>query len=280
MRDQIEEALKKALLLEEQKSYQTLIDSVHYSLIETGGKRIRPHLLLTVAHDLELEEAPALSLGVALEMIHTYSLIHDDLPCMDNDDTRRGKPTLHKCYPEWQALLSGDYLLTKAFEVLANIEGVEPQKQVAIISLFASKSGAAGMIGGQVIDLLYTGKELNKKMIEEMHLLKTGALFEIAILAPLILKGVEEENFKLLQQFATIFGLLYQIIDDLDDKTGKDSDRKNKKSTYATLFSPGEVKEHCHLLYQTGEELLKKVPFSMNYLTEFYRHIFYHRIFS
>ena len=160
--------------------YAALFDSARYSLF-SGGKRLRPLLALASAHTFDSSLEKALDPACALECIHTYSLIHDDLPCMDNDDMRRGKPTLHRAFPEWHALLTGDYLATFAFEIIAKSPALSDAEKIDLISVLANRAGAHGMIGGQMIDLLSQGVQVDKEMLHQMHAHKTACLISASL---------------------------------------------------------------------------------------------------
>jgi geranylgeranyl diphosphate synthase type II len=240
-------------------SYRSLFEAARYSLLTTGGKRLRPILALSAIHDLKGDYKGGIDIAAAIEMIHTYSLIHDDLPCMDNDDFRRGKPSLHKVYPEWKALLAGDFLLTLAFETLVESNELSDHQKVAIISLFSKKAGAHGMIGGQVIDLEKTGKNSTINELKEMHKLKTAALMVLALQSAAIVCNLSLDESKYLTAFGEKIGLAYQIIDDVLDVGGKNSDASNDKSTYATFYGIEEAKKQAFSLY---EEALNDLNFS------------------
>lgn len=247
------------LVQEKNEPYADLFKAARYSLL-SSGKRLRPLLLLTAVEALGGDIQKAIQPACALEMIHTYSLIHDDLPCMDNDDLRRGKPTLHKVFPEWQALLAGDFLLTYAFEVLATSPGLDPQEKIDLITLFANKAGGEGMVGGQVIDLSIVGKSITLEELKKMHLLKTGMLLQASLEAAAIIakrgKSVQEE----LKAFGHKVGLAFQIIDDVIDVTeGIDSDANNDKVTYTTLLGVEASKQAAQDLLESAKSHLKNI---------------------
>lgn len=250
----IEEHLR-TLLSARGHSYQAIFDSAAYSLF-SGGKRLRPILVLAVTEALGGHPEDALDAACAIEMIHTSSLIHDDMPCMDNDDFRRGKPTLHKVYPEWQALLTGDFFLCFAFECITDCSRLSAIQKVALIRLIASKSGAHGMIGGQLLDL--QAHITTIEQLEELHHLKTGALLEATIEAGAIVAGATLPELALLRLFAKDIGLAFQIIDDVLDVTaaeakhGQSSDTANDKLTYVTFLGvEGSQKRAAELLAQS-----------------------------
>jgi geranylgeranyl diphosphate synthase type II len=239
----IDEALQKAMTIEGEIA-PTIFDSMRYSLF-AGGKRLRPVLLLAAADAVGADGNKFLDVACGLEMIHTYSLIHDDLPAMDNDDYRRGKLTNHKVYGEGIAVLAGDSLLTYAFETMLSQEGVEPKTLLRVVKEIASAAGPEGMVGGQVIDMESEGKAVSLDTLQQMHRAKTGALFRAAVRAGAILGGASDEEVEALTVYAEKFGLAFQITDDILDVIGTaeaigkpvGSDLKNNKSTYVTLHS-------------------------------------------
>ena len=219
---------------------------------EGGGKRIRPVLLLESCALCGGDVNDALPFACALEMIHTYSLIHDDLPCMDNDDLRRGKPSCHKQFGEAFALLAGDALLTRAFSVCADsaFAKKEPQKAVHAISLLANAAGDGGMIGGQEIDLLSEGEWIPVKRLAQMDRLKTGALIKAACEIGAVIGGADPSQIESLGNYASSLGMAFQIVDDILDVEGDadtlgkpiGSDAKSDKSTYVSLLGLKEAK--------------------------------------
>ena len=227
-----------------------LKSAMRYSL-EAGGKRLRPAMTLYVCEMLDGDIRRALPFACALEMIHTYSLIHDDLPCMDNDDYRRGMPSNHKVFGDGMAILAGDGLLTLAFEVLLS----QPDSPPATLNRFAREvaaaAGPAGMVGGQAIDLSSEGKFPSPQTMALMHSLKTGALFRASIRSGAILAEATESELASLTRFAEKFGLAFQITDDILDVTGSDatlgkpvgSDERNQKATYVTVYSLPEAQK-------------------------------------
>ena len=239
----IDEALRASMTIEGEIA-PTIFDSMRYSLF-AGGKRLRPVLLLAAADTVGADGDKFLKVACGLEMIHTYSLIHDDLPAMDNDDYRRGKLTNHKVYGEGIAVLAGDSLLTYAFETMLSQEGVEPKTLLAVVREIAAAAGPEGMVGGQVIDMESEGKMVSLDTLKQMHRAKTGALFRAAVRAGAILGGASQEELDALTVYAEKFGLAFQITDDVLDVIGSaeaigkpvGSDIKNNKSTYVTLHS-------------------------------------------
>lgn len=239
----------------------TLAKSMNYSLM-AGGKRLRPILVMAAADAVGADGEKFLHLATSIEMIHTYSLIHDDLPAMDNDDYRRGKLTNHKVFGDGIAVLAGDALLTLAFEVIADSPNVDTEKKLKVIKEMSHAAGAEGMVGGQVIDLESEGKKINMDTLRKMHSAKTGALFCAAIRSGAILGGATDKQLADLTQYARQFGLAFQITDDILDVTGDEasigkpvgSDEKNHKSTYVTLGSLESARE----LAQTAVDEAKK----------------------
>lgn len=240
----IANALNAALPATEENP-KRLHEAMAYA-IQAGGKRIRP-LLLIATTELAEERSPEVQGAIdracaAIEMIHTYSLVHDDLPCMDDDDLRRGKPTTHKAFDEATAMLVGDALQTKAFELLAELP-VGAEMRVELIAELAKASGSMGMAGGQAIDLESVGQRLTQSDLERMHRLKTGALLRASVRMGAILAGLKDER-QALDLFAKSLGLGFQVIDDILDATqdsvtlGKTAgkDAKDDKPTFVSLM--------------------------------------------
>ncbi|MEB9861223.1 MULTISPECIES: (2E,6E)-farnesyl diphosphate synthase [Bacillus cereus group] len=229
-----------------------LREAMAYSL-EAGGKRLRPLLLFATLQAFGKERNLGVGAACALEMIHTYSLVHDDLPCMDDDDLRRGKPTNHKVFGEAMAVLAGDGLLTYAFQVIMAYEQKEisAEKKVRLVLELAKAAGPEGMVGGQVADMKAEGKRLTIDELEYIHKHKTGKLLEFAVLAGAILSDATEEQEEKLLTFAKYIGLAFQIRDDILDVEGTEeeigkpigSDLSNEKSTYTTLFTVDRAKD-------------------------------------
>lgn len=226
----------------------SVYEAMRYSLM-AGGKRIRPMLCVAVAEMLGGDVENAIKVACAIECIHTYSLIHDDLPCMDNDELRRGKPTCHMVYPENIALLAGDGLLNKAFEILTcDCIDIDDSKRVKLIKSLSKASGTDGMIGGQVIDLEGEDKEsISLDELINMHANKTGALIEVSTKMGCILgnlTGKASEEYKHIHDFSSKVGLTFQIKDDILDVTGNleslgkniGSDAESGKNTFVTIL--------------------------------------------
>ncbi|MCH5194227.1 MAG: polyprenyl synthetase family protein [Oscillospiraceae bacterium] len=231
----------KAHALSDAGEQRQVIEAMWYS-VSAGGKRIRPVLVLEFCSICGGDVKNALPAACALEMIHTFSLIHDDLPCMDDDDLRRGKPSCHKAYGEAMALLAGDALLNLAYETICQGEGVSAETKLALISELSAAVGSNGMIGGQVIDTCYE-KSLSEKQLLEMYSMKTGALLKAACRMGCISAGADSEIIRQAGSYAEKLGLAFQIIDDILDITGDEkllgkpigSDAKEGKVTYASL---------------------------------------------
>ncbi|WP_102345645.1 polyprenyl synthetase family protein [Bacillus sp. Marseille-P3661] len=240
-------------------------ESMIYSL-DAGGKRIRPILLFATLQAFNKDERQGIDVACALEMIHTYSLIHDDLPSMDNDDLRRGKPTNHKVYGDAIAILAGDGLLTQGFEVISKSTYISPEIKVNLISRLAFAAGPAGMVGGQVADLLGENKELTVEDLQYIHEHKTGKLLIFPVLAGAIIAGATEEQLVYLEQFANHLGLAFQIKDDILDIEGNEaqigkpvgSDAGNDKSTYPKLLTLSGAKEKCEYHLNESKRFLAK----------------------
>lgn len=237
-----------------------LENSMRYSL-NAGGKRIRPVLLLLTLNTLTSDYQLGLKSALALEMIHTYSLIHDDLPAMDNDDYRRGKLTNHKVYGDWVAILAGDALLTQAFDLVSNDDALDADTKIKVIQRLSHASGHLGMVGGQTLDMQSEDQNIDLKTLELIHQTKTGALITFAIMAAADIAKVDNETANCLEEFSQHLGLMFQIKDDLLDcygdeqKLGKKvgSDIDNNKSTYVTLL--GEQGASDKLSYHRQEAI-------------------------
>lgn len=220
-----------------------LKEAMLYSL-EAGGKRVRPVLLMAVLDAYNKPMTDGLEVASALEMVHTYSLIHDDLPAMDDDDLRRGQPTNHKVFGEATAILAGDALLTQSFALIAQAEHIRPDVKVELISSFSKAAGAAGMVGGQLADMLAEGKQVTVDQLESIHERKTGELLAYAVRAGALIAGASESEISKLAQYGKEIGLLFQIKDDILDVEGDalaigkpiGSDVLNDKSTYPGLL--------------------------------------------
>lgn len=246
------------------KEGDTVVEAMRYS-VENGGKRIRPILALLSCKMCGGDILDVLDFACALEMIHTYSLIHDDLPCMDNDDMRRGKPSCHIKFGEEYALLAGDALLTFAFEV-ASKANVSEIKRIRAVCALSESAGKDGMVGGQVIDLQSEGKEISYDTLKKMHSMKTGALIKCAVKLGCICADADEEKTSSLIRYAECIGYAFQAIDDVLDVTstkevlGKPigSDTECQKTTYVTLFGVEKAKQIADELTQSAIESIAK----------------------
>ncbi|WP_074670293.1 polyprenyl synthetase family protein [Selenomonas ruminantium] len=254
---------------------KTLCESMKYSLM-AGGKRLRPILVMAAADAVGAKGTDYLTTGCAMEMIHTYSLIHDDLPAMDDDDYRRGKLTNHKVYGAGMATLAGDALLTLAFEVMLRQQGVSADTLVQVVREISTAAGPDGMVGGQALDMESEDKQISMETMKNIHLGKTGALFRAAIRSGAILGGASEEALAALTLYADNFGLAFQITDDILDVIGDESvigkpvgsDEKNHKSTYVTLTSLEEAQKLAQDAVDTAIDALKIFGGEADFLRE------------
>ncbi|MEI7905460.1 MAG: polyprenyl synthetase family protein [Candidatus Firestonebacteria bacterium] len=262
----VDSALNKYLPKESMYPFE-VHKSMRYSVF-AGGKRIRPILAILAAETLGSEPKKVLPIACAFELIHTYSLIHDDLPCMDDDDLRRGKPTNHKVFGEAVAVLAGDALLTFAFELAARNayeKGIKPVNAVKALELLAQASGTAGMIGGQIVDILSENKEPTLPVLQYIHTHKTGALIRAPLLASAILLGAKKKEFEALRKYGGYLGLIFQIVDDILNVTGDakklgksvGSDEARKKMTYPALFGLEESKRQVAELSGKAKEAVR-----------------------
>lgn len=240
-----------------------LHEAMRYSLF-AGGKRLRPILTLASAEAVGGDISVALDAACAIECIHTYSLIHDDLPALDNDDLRRGRATCHRVYGEAMAILAGDALLTSAFEILSRPSAVDAEAMVKVIREIACGSGAAGMIGGQVVDIISEGKEISYPELEYIHTHKTGRLILASVRCGAILGGASEDAFTALTRYAEASGLAFQIHDDILDVEGSSEelgkpvggDAEKGKATYPSLIGLVESKARADELMDTALKAL------------------------
>jgi geranylgeranyl diphosphate synthase type II len=255
------------LLLQNAQQGETINQAMQYSLM-AGGKRIRPVLCLAAAEAVDGNPKDALMAACAMEMIHTYSLIHDDLPAMDDDKLRRGKPTCHVAFDEATAILAGDALLTMAFETLASVpveNGDQAAKWLQIIRIIAIAAGSQGMIQGQMLDIAAEGRRLNTKDLESMHFLKTGALIETSLQCGALLADADKAQLGFLKTYARSIGLAFQVADDILNVEGNPevmgkavgTDRLNKKSTYPSLLGLDASKEFARKLIRQALQALE-----------------------
>lgn len=243
-----------------------VVEAMRYSAI-SAGKAVRPFLVLTIANMLNVPETQAIRVATAVEMVHTYSLIHDDLPAMDNDTMRRGKPTSHIQFDEATAILAGDALLTYAFEILAD-KMTHPNAAIRckLIEEMAKAVGHKGMIGGQMIDLIGEKTPLSLYEVEQMQSMKTGAPLRFACIASAILAKAPTETFNALITYADAVGLIFQITDDILDVEGKSEivgktlgkDAKSHKSTFVSILGVEESRQMAKDLAAKAKDALKK----------------------
>ncbi len=243
-----------------------LLEAMRYSLL-AGGKRVRPVLALKFCEALCGEMEPALDYACGVEMLHTYSLIHDDLPCMDNDELRRGKPTCHVKYGEWLALLAGDALQASAFERLAASQRTSPAANGRACALLARAAGCAGMCAGQYLDIVNVGRGLDEGILEQIHTWKTSALLEAACLLGLTASSVEpsSQQWAAAERYARLLGLAFQIRDDMldvestEEELGKPigSDAGNGKATFATLYGLEKCRELVAALTEEAKQSVR-----------------------
>lgn len=261
-----------------EENYQKVImEAMNYSL-KAGGKRLRPMLILETLRLFGGNEKEAYPFMAALEMIHTYSLVHDDLPAMDNDDYRRGRKTTHKVYGEDMAILAGDALLNYAYEIMSKqvLESDNPIQAAKAMNTIAVKAGIYGMVGGQTVDVLNEEKSKDLEIINFIHNLKTAALIEAAMMSGAILAGADDETVLKIEQIAKCVGIAFQIQDDILDVTstteelGKPvlSDEKNNKDTYVSLLGIDKAKEHVKEYSEKALNLLNSLEYKNEFLNE------------
>ncbi|MBI5273508.1 MAG: polyprenyl synthetase family protein [Chlamydiales bacterium] len=254
-----------SIIPEEKMPLSSLFDAARYSLL-SDGKRIRAIIPLCITDSALCVIEPFLDVACAIELIHTYSLIHDDLPCMDDDDFRRGKPSLHKAYSESTAVLTGDFLLTYAFEILAKQYHLSSEQRLELISSLSSCSGGLGLIGGQILDLYYEEKKLSISTLEMIYEKKTANLFICAFAFGGILIKATTEVMHHLKLIGKHLGILYQYMDDLHDAT---SDAKRKKLNYTDRFSKKLLDEKVEFHFNTLEASLHMLPFTIPLIDAF-----------
>ena len=271
---EVNKSLEK--FIEEKEAPQaTIYKAMNYS-INAGGKRIRPVIMLSCAELIGGTSDGVMPFACALEMIHTYSLIHDDLPCMDNDDLRRGKPTNHKVFGEAMAVLAGDALLNKAFETILKNSQVSPNMTLAALSEIATASGTEGMIGGQVIDIESENKQIDAVTLMTLHLNKTGALIMTAARVGALLSGGGREDLLLMEEFSRYLGIAFQIKDDILDVEGSEealgkkigADEENKKSTFVSIYGLEQSKKILYDYTQKAIEILSSYGEKAEFLIE------------
>lgn len=254
---------------------ENLLASMRYSLF-AGGKRLRPILVFASYHSFREDYEKTFRVAAALEMIHTYSLIHDDLPAMDDDDYRRGQLTNHKKFDEATAILAGDALLTYSFQLVATDPLLTDREKVYLIEHLAKASGAEGMVAGQILDMEGEKKQLSLAELEEVHRLKTGKLISFAVDAGAYLAGATAEQLQHLQDFAHYLGLIFQVQDDILDITGDaaklgkpvGSDLANEKSTYPSLLGIEGAKQQMRLYEEKAKAALANAQVKTTHLAD------------
>lgn len=263
-RQQVDEALERWLPLQGDHPPK-IHEAMRYSVF-AGGKRLRPILALLACEAVGGNPEDAMPAAAALEMVHTYSLIHDDLPAMDDDDYRRGRRTCHRVYGEAIAILAGDALLTHAFQVLADAgqTPLPPEWRLQVIAEVAEAAGSRGMVGGQAMDILAEGHEIDRPTLLYLHTHKTGALIRASVRVGAIAGGAEEEQLQTLTRYAERVGLAFQIVDDILDIEGATaemgktagSDVRRKKATYPAVMGLEESRRQAaHLLEEAKDTL-------------------------
>ena len=248
-----------------------ITDAMAYAL--DGGKRFRPRIIFAIAEGMGIPVEKTYDAAMALELIQTYSLIHDDLPAMDNDDMRRGKPSLHKAFREDIAILTGDQLLTDSFRVVSASRDYDDRCKVNIIRALSSYAGMEGMIYGQLLDVTSDGKSIDKESLFDIQDNKTGGLFKIACLIPMYIKGEEKEEYYI--RLGSMIGQIFQNQDDLfdmiktEEEMGKNlSDVKNNKGTALSIYSLDELKQLIDEEFRQLDEYLEKASFDTAKLKE------------
>jgi farnesyl diphosphate synthase len=239
--------------------------AMRYGVLD-GGKRLRPLLVLATCQALQGDREAALRAAVAVELIHAYSLVHDDMPCMDNDVMRRGKPTVHVQHGEAQAMLAGDAMQALAFEVLTPDEGVAPALQARLVALLARSAGHAGMAGGQAIDLASIGRPLDEAALRDMHRRKTGALLQASVLMGAACGQHTPAVRQALSDYGAAVGLAFQVVDDILDVTqasetlGKTAgkDHEHDKPTFVSVLGLSAARRHARELQQQAHEALAR----------------------
>lgn len=271
------ETLLNEYMPKEEGYQQTVIQAMNYSL-KAGGKRLRPILTLESCKIVGGKEEDAIPFAVAIEMIHTYSLIHDDLPALDNDDLRRGKPTNHKVFGEAMATLAGDALLNYAFEIMlsSSIDKKDSNKYLKAINEVAKHAGIYGMIGGQVVDVESENKIIDKDKLDFIHLNKTAAMIIGCMRAGAIIGGASEEELEKVTKYGKNIGLSFQIVDDILDITGDEaklgkpigSDIENSKSTYPSLLGLEKSRQIARQLIDEGKSSIDDLSSEIDFLNQ------------
>jgi geranylgeranyl pyrophosphate synthase len=258
------------------KSPKELSEAMAYSVMN-GGKRIRPLMMLATAKTINIDIQNVMPFAIAIELLHSFSLIHDDLPCMDDDSLRRGQPTTHIKFGEATATLAADSLQSLAFETMAKANLPESKSsQLKIVSMIAQSIGSAGMAGGQSLDLDSENKKLDTTSVENIYMLKTGKLLQASILTPAYFRDICEKEFLALKSFSESIGVAFQIQDDLIEAEGDtqiigksiDSDKSKNKAAYPILFGLDASKKRVESLYQLACEAIDIFGLSSNPLRE------------
>ncbi|MGI6584384.1 MAG: polyprenyl synthetase family protein [Lutisporaceae bacterium] len=267
---------KLDLMVPENKSIPVISEAMRYSLL-AGGKRLRPILAIMSCELFEGREEEVLPFACCIELIHTYSLIHDDLPAMDNDNLRRGKPTNHKVFGEGFAVLAGDALLNHAFETMTAIIMKNPKPEyIRAMDVISRASGLLGMIGGQSIDLYYESKCIDFDTLKSMHEKKTGALITASLVSGAIISGAEEEDIKNIMEYGNIIGLAFQVADDILDVSGSEKklgksinkDIEFHKSNFISFFGLDKSRSIARELIEEAKQKLERYGSKALYLRE------------
>jgi geranylgeranyl diphosphate synthase, type II len=267
--DLINARLSELVPLQPKAPQALLFESARYILLNPG-KRLRPILTLAAVESLGGTIESALTPACAIEILHTYSLVHDDLPCMDDDDLRRGMPTLHTVYPEGHAVLTGDFLLTYAFEVLSQSPFLDSEQRLQLVQVLSQRAGAHGMIGGQVVDIASEGKPISWELLHFIHHHKTAALVSACLEFAGIIAKASESDRELLKSIGLQIGLSFQLIDDVLDVTGTQeligkplfSDKDNEKATSVSVLGLEKAQTYAQELYVSALSDCKKLSFS------------------
>ena len=255
----------KIILSESDQSSEELSQAMKYSVMN-GGKRIRPMMMLASAVAIDIDTQHVIPFATAIELLHSFSLIHDDLPCMDDDSLRRGQPTTHIKFGEATATLAADSLQSLAFELMARADFPESKSsQLELISMIANSIGSGGMAGGQSLDLDSENKKLDPSSVENIYMLKTGKLLQASILGPTYFRELHEEKVSALKNFSESIGVAFQIQDDLIEAVGDadmigksiESDKSKNKAAYPLLFGVSESKKRVENLYESACDSLK-----------------------
>jgi len=257
--------------------------AIHHAL-QAGGKRIRPLLVYAAGYAVSNIYKPTQALdnaACALELLHTYSLIHDDLPAMDDDDLRRGQPSLHKAYDEATAILVGDGLQARAFELLADAPGLSAEQRIRMVKVLAAAAGSNGMVGGQFIDIQATNSDMTLEQLQAMHSLKTGALIRASLALGGIAAGASEQQLSALDAYGSHIGLAFQVVDDILDVEGdtatlgktRGKDSEANKPTYVKLLGLAGAKEEAEHLLHAALTALHDFGESADHLRELARYI-------